>query len=106
MDEKNLTLPEREPVAIVGAVSAALGATLTVLAHWLPITSQLKDEITTAFGLWAVALVIVVPIIRQMVTPNGKVVAQVQGADVVAGPAHPMETGTVLMPADETPPGQ
>lgn len=89
MTQQNLTLPQREPVAVIGAVAAALGATLTLAAHWAPISDSLKADVTDAFSLWALALCVLVPVIRQAVTPNAKVVTRVdKTGQVVAGAAH------------------
>lgn len=81
----------REPALVTGLVSAVVAL---VTSFGLHLTDEQVGAIT------AVTIAIMAIVTRSQVTPAVDVVAQVApavvgtGVDVVAGPAHPAETGT------------
>lgn len=83
-----ISLPAREPAAVIGAGAVALTAVLTVASFFVPLSDALQDAIVTAAVTSAVFVVAVVALIRPRVTPNAKVAERVEGSLVVAGPAN------------------
>lgn len=89
---------KNEPVAIIGAVGAALAAVIGVaVAFGLPITEDQQTAILAAVG--PVGIVVVLIITRRLVTPNGRVVEREDGGKVVAGEGSELPNGLVIRDA-------
>lgn len=92
----DLTVAEREPLAIRAAVTAAVTAVVHV-AVVLGLGLSQEAELAIGGAVDAVGLVVVLVLARPAVTANAKVIARVTNdGKVVAGDAAVTPTGTEL----------
>lgn len=90
-----LTIPQKEPAAIISAIGAAVTAIIGVaVAFGVPMSQQQQNAILVAIG--PVAILIVLLATRPKVTPTAAVAAQVnlQTGELEAGPAAAQADGT------------
>lgn len=90
-----------EPVAVAAVWRAVI---VVLAATGLVVSDQVDGRVTaTITALYALIELLTTIRARGKVTPVARVVEQVQGGSVVAGPANAIPTGVVVRPADELP---
>ena len=87
-----LSLADRNPVVVRGAITAAATAIVHVLVVLALVPARVEDPISTAVD--AIGLVVLLLWARAGVTPNAKVIARVTTrGDVVPGAASGLPAG-------------